>query len=267
MLLVTVLCVLSAVVSLAGAIVLAAGHDLPKPEAKESGAEAAAQPGNAAEKRRGTTGSQGDAARILGEVARQRSARAFALLAGAVTFLALALTSAAIDAKVAEPAPRAAAATPSSNSASRDDYFAAELRNFAPDPELRSKLKRSLCLVRYYQRASTADAPRDPGAKWWTTCEQSRRLKTFDELYERLALLGSWGRRDTRVRAEVPAGTQIDHLMGRASRQCDPGGECRGGGARQILFRDADFRRAWFVRTECATGDERGRLKFSRCDG
>lgn len=203
------------------------------------------------------------------QVTRRRSHVALGMLATGLTALTLAVVSSAIDAKVADPSrPYAEAEVRSSLAPAAEplDALASELPNFSGDAVLRERVRVPLCLVRYYSRVDANSRPREPGASWWTTCRQNKAFRTYASLRERLALLKSWGPRDARVTARIPAGTPIVHLIGRASRQCEKnGGGCLDGGGRQFLFRDADFRRAWFVSTECAQGDDNGALRFKRC--
>lgn len=204
------------------------------------------------------------------QVARRRSHVALGMLATGLTALTLAVISGGIDAKVADPSlPDAETqAQPSlAPAAQPTDAFASELSNFSGDAVLRDRVRVPLCLVRYYSRVDAHGDPQEPGANWWTTCHQNESFRTFASLRERLALLKSWGPRDARVTARIPAGTPVLHLIGRANRQCEKnGGGCLDGGGRQILFRDADFRRAWFVTTECAQGRGTGALRFKRCE-
>jgi hypothetical protein len=203
---------------------------------------------------------------------------AFALVAG-LLLVTLAAAAAAIDAKVAPGDQRSARA--GTQDASGDerggadagdgaeaDYFASRMGAFRGRATLRSApLRKRLCLVRYYERA-TARANGDPGANWWTTCPYDKGLETIAEVRERLALPHAWGKRDARVIAEVPADERVTFLRGRAAPQCEPtGDQCYDGGGVQLLFDPEDFESDWFVRYECAQRSERARNPFEPCTG
>jgi hypothetical protein len=166
---------------------------------------------------------------------------------------------------VAKPDARAADVAPASAG-----YFVGHLASFRAPATLHAGVAdEPLCLVRYYDRAQARrDRHGDPGANWWTTCRFDATLDTVDEVRTRLALPRRWGDRDARVVAEVPAGTQIAYLSGRAAKQCEPSGRrCYAGGGMQVLFRDRDFERDWFVRRECVRAAEGARPHFAVCSG
>jgi hypothetical protein len=123
-------------------------------------------------------------------------------------------------------------------------------------------------VIRYYDRARVGSSGGDPGATWWTTCRYNKKLHTVSAVRWRLALPRGWGARDARVVAEIPARTRIVYLLGRAAAQCEPrGSRCYAGGGPQLLFRDKDLDRSWFVRRECARGPERTNARFEACAG
>jgi hypothetical protein len=154
-------------------------------------------------------------------------------------------------------------------SASDRDYFASNMAKFRGSATLRSgPLRRPLCLIRYYDRARMRKRSGDPGANWWTTCQYSGTLTSVAEVRQRLALPHEWGARNGRVIAKIPAGSRVTYLAGTARRQCEPhGARCYGGGGRQILFRDADFKRAWFTLYECSEAPEPSPEHFVPCAG
>lgn len=189
-------------------------------------------------------------------------------LIAAFAFLTLAAAVAAVDAKVAAAAPSAAPdSEPASTTTSgpAPSWPLAELANFEGEATLHADpvAAPGLCLVRYFPRSRVAD----PGATWWTTCEENRTLRTVAQVRQRLALPREWGTRDARVIANIPAGETIVYLRGRASRQCEPSGApCYAGGGEQLLFREADFDRSWVEDPQCnATGGERARAKWGPC--
>lgn len=184
-----------------------------------------------------------------------------------MTALALVVVAAAAAYAWAVAKPDARTADVGSSSAG---YFVGQLASFRAPARLHAGVgDQPLCLVRYYDRTrARRDRRGDPGANWWTTCRFDATLDTVDEVRLRLALPRSWGGRDARVVAEVPAGTQIAYLSGRAAKQCEPSGRrCYHGGGMQVLFRDRDFERDWFVRRECARAAEGARPHFVVCSG
>lgn len=194
-----------------------------------------------------------------------RQARAVAgvgpFLVAAFAFVSLAAGAALVDDKVGD-----ARAAPNTAPAAEDSSWPlAHLDAFRGNPSLHAgRLSRPLCLVRYYGRR----VERDPGATWWTTCDENRRLPTISAVRRRLALPRAWGRRDARIFARIPAGETVVYLRGRAAPQCEPGGSaCFPGGGVQLLFRDDDFHRAWFQKFECTRAAERVPARFVPCAG
>jgi hypothetical protein len=188
-----------------------------------------------------------------------------AALATAVLCLGIALLAAIEKEDTDKPAGSAAkgAATPR-------DYFASHLASFRGQPRLtRIRLQKSMCLVRYYDRADARKNGGDPNATWWTTCKANHRLRTIAAVRRVLALPHDWGARDGRVFARIPAGARVTYLRGLAARQCEShNGQCYKGGGTQLLFVPDDFQRAWFTRRECARGhNENAPTPFVKCTG
>lgn len=180
-------------------------------------------------------------------------------LVAALLLFALGGISAAVNDKVkrSEDSPRP------QSIASEEGFPLQHLSAFSRPPTVHSgPLSKKHCLVRYFER----QPGRDPGANWWTTCAENRRLDTVAEVRDRLALPKAWGSRNGRVWANLPAGERVTFVAGRAARQCEPGGRnCYRGGGKQLLFRDRDFQRAWFTRYECARGPETAAADFRPC--
>jgi lysozyme family protein len=186
-----------------------------------------------------------------------------------MTALALVVVAAAAGYAWAVAKPDPAPAAKPTPSAVVADYFAANLAAFRGPGTLHAGVgAHPLCLVRYYDRARARTRGDDPGATWWTSCRYAERLRSIAEVRRRLALPRAWGARDALVVAEVPAGTRIAYLSGRAAPLCEPDrSTCYAGGGAQLLFVDRSFERTWFVRRECARRPASARASFGLCAG
>ena len=191
------------------------------------------------------------------------------VLGGAVAFAVVALGAAVIDDNDAK-AESGVIPTPTPTATPVASYFASNLAAFRGPRLVKAHLKKSLCLVRYFDRARARSHGGDPNANWWTTCKANHGLRTIAAVRRALALPHEWGARDGRVFARVPAGARITYLRGIAARQCEPHrGQCYRGGGTQLLFVPDDFQRTWFTRRECARGpkNETAPAKFVTCTG
>ena len=124
-------------------------------------------------------------------------------------------------------------------------------------------LRKPLCLVSFFDSKSGAQRT----SKWWTSCRYARRrLQTIADIRELLALPASWGARDGRVFARIPAGVEVAYLKGTAAAQCaETEARCYHGGGEQYRVLHLDGR--WLGEPQCVrTKTEMARAAWGPCD-
>jgi hypothetical protein len=179
----------------------------------------------------------------------------------AAALLGLAGAFAAVDAKVSD-GDRAAASPSQATPATGWALERGDLTSFGPHAELHAGATQdALCLMQFYNKDPTASR----SSRWWTSCDFGEQLHTVAEIRERLALPRSWGPRDARVIAHVPAGAEIDYVKGVAAPQCpQPEGRCYSGGG--VQYRVLGIDAAWLDVPQClTTSNETAPLAYAQC--
>jgi hypothetical protein len=102
--------------------------------------------------------------------------------------------------------------------------------------EFNGELRKTIKVVSYHNNGDPAQGK--SSLMWWTTIGEGNKLHTIEQVKDRLALLSDWGARSHVLVAEIPAGTNIKFLYGRAkSYACEINiGEIRPGGGVQIAI-------------------------------
>jgi hypothetical protein len=104
--------------------------------------------------------------------------------------------------------------------------------------EYNGPLSKPLRIVSYHSEKKIGDGR---SLKYWTPLQEGNALHTIDAVKDRFALLNEWGPRTHVSVAEIPAGTNVTFLHGRAIlKEAELLSELRPGGGIQYCFKDFD---------------------------